>query len=58
MSIYRAKALEHYRYRRQADIAVEPFSGRLIVTLWIILALLIFGGGSLFIWMNGRLPHA
>jgi hypothetical protein len=57
MSIYRAKALEYYHYRRQADVAVEPFSGWLIVTLWSLVALLVLGGAALFIELNRSLPH-
>jgi hypothetical protein len=57
MSIYRTKALEHYHYRRQADVAVEPFSRRLIVALWLLVALLVLGGAALFIWLNRSLPH-
>jgi hypothetical protein len=58
MSIYRAKALEHYHHRRLADVAVEPFSGRLILILWILLAILVFGGAWLLIWVNRSFPHA
>ena len=58
MSIYRAKALEHYHHRRLADIAVESFSRRLILLLWVLLALLLVGGASLFNCVNRSLPHA
>jgi len=42
----------------KTEVTVEPFSGRLIVALWILLALLVFGGAALFVWMNRSLPHA
>jgi hypothetical protein len=58
MNIYRATALAHYRHRREADVIVEAFSGRVVVALWIVLAILVLGGMWLIVSLNGSLPNA
>jgi hypothetical protein len=56
-SIYRAKALEHYYNRTQETVALNSFSRRLIVSLWILMALLCAGGAWIAWYMSRSLSH-